>query len=542
MQKYIYLVLGLGWAFVCPAQALHVVDMRCEYRLNPLGMDEANPRLSWGMESNVADQYQSAYRILVASSKALLDKGIGDWWDSGKIRDSESINIVSGGRALEPFTRYYWKVMVWNQHGRTKGWSDMAWFETGMLGAANWKGKWIGDNRPVPVTDADFYKDDPAPLFRKSFAIARKVRTARLYISGLGYSEPSINGKKVGDAVLDPAWTDYGHTVFYSVYDVGDLLRSGSNAISVLLGNGWYNPLPLRFWGRINFREALTIGKPKVLANLRIVYTDGSVETIATDENWQTAASAILRNNVFLGEKIDGRREAGHWIQAVAVEAPGGRLIASMMPPIGVWKSVVANRISEPAPHVYVADLGENFAGTIRMRLHGRRGQEVHLRFGEILQANGRVNGLTTVAGQIKEMWHINGGPGAPPTAYQEDVYICRGDSVEVFQPHFSFHGFRYVEITGLQQRPAYADVTGLGLRTRVERSGDFECSDALLNHIQRMVTNTFSSNLFSVQSDCPGREKQGYGGDIVATADAFIYNFDMSCFYAKTLGDFADA
>jgi len=286
----------------------------------------------------------------------------------------------------------------------------------------------------------------------------------------------------------------------------------------------------------------LTVGRPKLLANLRIVYTDGTVETIATDESWQTAESSTLRNNVFLGERIDGRRVDRHWGPVVAVKAPGGRLAAAMMPPITVRKQTMSSAVSEPAPHVYVFDLGENFAGIVRMKVRGRAGQEIKLKYGEILQADGRVNGLTTVAGQIKEIWHINGGPGAPPTAYQEDVYICRGDSIEEFQPHFTFHGFRYVEVTGLEQRPAPADLVGLRLSTNVLPAGSFECSDTLLNHIQAVVQNTFLSNLFSVQSDCPGREKQGYGGDIVATADAFIYNLDMSCFYPKTLGDFADA
>jgi alpha-L-rhamnosidase len=298
----------------------------------------------------------------------------------------------------------------------------------------------------------------------------------------------------------------------------------------------------LRFWGRLTFREALTIGRPKVLANLRIVYTDGTVETIATDESWQTAESPILRNNVFLGETIDGRRVVRHWGPVVGVPAPGGRLVAAMMPPITVRRQTTAVSVQEPSPHVYVFDLGENFAGVVRMRVRGRAGQEMRLKYGEILQADGKVNGLTTVAGQIKAMWRVNGGPGAPPTAYQEDVYICRGDSMEEFQPHFTFHGFRYVEVTGLEQRPAPTDLIGLRLSTNVLRAGTFECSDTLLNHIQAVVENTFLSNLFGVQSDCPGREKQGYGGDIVATADAFMYNLDMSCFYPKTLGDFADA
>jgi alpha-L-rhamnosidase len=552
MRKYIYLFLLMGLGFAGRTQDMQPIQLQCEYRTNPLGMDEVRPRLSWGLESDSNDRYQSAYRVLVATSQALLDQGKGDFWDSGEVADSTTMNIVPGrivqagiargAIALLPFTRYYWKVMVWDQHRKAQLWSAVAWFETGMLRASNWQGKWIGDGKPVPSTDADFYKDDPAPVFRKGFVVAKKVQSARLYISGLGYNESSINGKRVGDAVLDPAWTEYGHTVFYSVYDVGGMLKAGNNVIDVLLGNGWYNPLPLRFWGRLNFREALTIGRPKVLANLRIVYADGSVETMATDERWQAGGSGILRNNVFLGETIDGRRKVGGWAPAVVVAAPGGKLVASMMPPIKVRGEVAAVHVSEPSPGVYVVDMGRNFAGVIRMRMRGRAGQVVHLRYGEILQGDGRVNGLTTVAGQIKEVYHLDGGPGAPPTAYQEDEYVCKGDGADYFHPHFTFHGFRYVEITGLDRPPLLADVVGLPMSTDVSQQGVFECNDRLLRNIQEMVTNTFLSNLFSVQSDCPGREKQGYGGDIVATADAFMFNFDMSCFYPKTLGDFADA
>jgi len=539
-KKIVWAVLLLP--FFAIGQVLETPALTCEYRVNPLGMDEAHPRLAWSLSSRRQDEYQSAYRVLIATDTESLAAGKGDWWDSGKVTDSENINIVPGGKPLEPFTRYYWKVMVWDRRGRSMGWSQPAWFETGMLGAANWKGKWIGDGKPAPLKDEDFYKDDPAPMFERVFVLSKKVRSARLYICGLGYNEPTLNGKKVGDAVLDPAWTDYGHTLYYSVYDIGGKLRAGSNTFHVLLGNGWYNPLPLRFWGRINFREALTIGRPKVLANLRVVYTDGSVETVATDESWQVGQTGILRNNVFLGERIDGRLRHFYSKAAVAVDAPAGRLVAAMMPPIRVTRTFAVAAITEPEPGVYVADLGQNFAGWIRMKIRGKYGQEIRFRYGEILLPNGRVNGLTTVAGQIKEQWHVNGGPGAPPTAYQEDSYICEGDIDEVFQPHFTFHGFRYVEITGLDRRPEKTNLVGLGLNTDLETAGEFYCSDSLLNGIQQMVRNTFLSNLFSVQSDCPGREKQGYGGDIVATADAFMFNYDMSCFYPKTLGDFADA
>lgn len=549
--------------------------MTCEYRVNPLGIDEPRPRFAWTFRSSRRDQYQSAYHILVASSRAKLEKDIGDIWDSGIVPSEENINARYDGRPLVSSTRYFWKIKATNRDGEATPWSEPAWFETALLNAGDWQGTWIGNGQPPPQRDEDFYKDRPAPWYKKSFTLNKTIRSARLYISGLGYYEAWLNGKKIGNRELDPGWTNYSKTVLYSIYDITGSIKTGDNAIGVLLGNGWYDPLPLRLFGVFDLRKVLAIGEPKLIANIRIQFTDGSTRIIATDDTWRTGNSFILKNNVYLGEEQDARLIDSNWYKprqtsrrslehynatdvsatavipsdtaaalsgrAVAVAPPGGELRAQSAPPIRITRILLPIHLSEPAKGVYVFDLGQNFAGWIRMKIRQPRGQQLHFRYGEILYPDGRVNGMTTVAGHIKAIWHLGGGPGAPASAYQEDSYTCSGRPGEFFQPHFTFHAFRYVEITGLTENPGLESLRGLGLNTDLEMAGHFTCSNPLLNRVQQLCLSSFLSNIFSVQSDCPGRERQGYGADMIVSSEAFTYNFDMSSFYAKTVQDFAN-
>ncbi len=529
---------------VAHGDAVWQIDrMTCEYRVNPLGMDEMRPRFAWTFLSSHRDQYQSVYHVLVASSpEKLEDNTVDIIWDSGPIPSTENINCVYAGRPLAPFTRYYWKIKALNQNGEETPWSKIAWFETGVMQNTNWLGSWIGNGKPAPQKDEDFYKDRPAPIFKKDFRLDKTIRSARLYISGLGYYEASLNGKKIGDQVLDPGWTNYSRTVLYSVYDITRSLAAGRNTITVLLGNGWYDPLPMKLFGAFNLRKSLAIGEPTLIANIRIQFSDGSTRVISTDSTWKTGDSYILKNNIYLGEEQDGRLTLiDSWRPASTVASPGGEMRAQSSPPIRVTHVFHPKKLSEPEKGIYVYDLGQNFAGWIHMRVNEPRGTKIHFRYGELIYPNGRVNGMTTVAGHIKAIWHLSGGPGAPPTAYQEDSYTCSGKPGEFFQPHFSFHAFRYVEITGLTQRPAKESLEGLRLNADLEQAGHFTCSDTLLNRVQQTCLNTFLSNVFSVQSDCPGREKQGYGADMVVSSEAYAYNFDMSQFYAKAVQDFAN-
>jgi len=522
--------------------------LTCEYIENPLGLDERAPRLSWTLASEKRNQTQTAYELIVADNVTDIRRKKGTVWATGRVESEQNIHITYGGQPLQSFTRYYWRVRVYDRQGKASEWSEPAWFETALLDETEWKGKWIGDGKQPFTRDEDFYRDDPMPLFRKAFHVSKKVISARMYVSGLGYYEGYLNGEKVGDHVLDPGWTSYRKQVLYSVYDVTKQLVHGDNMVGFMLGNGWYNPLPLRFWGAINMRDALDTGRPKVKAMIRIVYSDGTVETVSTGNDWQTAPGPVIRNSIYLGEHFDGRRHdpawctvrssAGSWQPAVEVDGPAGRLTAQRQPPIRVTNVLKPVAIWETSPGVFVADMGQNFAGVARIRVSGPAGITVSLRYGEDKYPDGNVNGMTAVAGQIK---HGNGGPGAPAVAWQEDRYTLQGNGEEVWSPRFTFHGFRYVEIRGWPGTPTADNIEGLRMNADLSETGSFASSNTLFTQLQENIRWTFMSNVFSTISDCPGREKLAYGGDIFCTTETFMFNYDMPNFYAKIVEDHAN-
>ena len=527
--------------------------LKCEYRTEPLGIDSPAPRLNWIVESGLRDQAQSAYQVLAADSLQALALDTGNLWDSGKVLSGETLNIVYGGKPLRSGQRCFWKVRVWDRGGTASPWSAPSSWEMALLSPADWKGRWIGDGRPTPARDEDFFKDDPAPLFRKEFTLPADVRGARLYIAGLGYYEAALNGRRVGDQVLDPGWTNYAKRVFYSPYDVTGLLRKGPNCLGIMLGNGWYNPLPLLMWGNRNIRESLPVGRPCFIAQLDIELGDGSRISIATDASWKSRPGPVLRNNVYLGEVYDARKEVKGWDRPgldesgwlPAVPGPGGALQAQPQPPIRVTAVIAPVKITRPEPGTFIADFGRNFAGLVRLHVEAPAGKTIRLRYGELLYPDGRLNPMTGVCGQIKGKKANGenvGGPGSPEIAWQSDTYIAAGGREEVYAPRFTFRGFRYAEVTGYPGVLDPASIEGLALNSDVGPAGSFSCSNELFNRIQEMVRRTFLSNIFSVQSDCPHREKFGYGGDIAATSEAFIDNFDMAGFYAKAVRDWGDA
>lgn len=527
---------------------LQIGRLTCEYRVNPLGIGVTAPRLSWILIGKERDQSQSAYEIIVSDNERDINKFQGNIWKTGKTASGESILVKYNGKKLKPFTRYFWRVRCYDQNGLATPWSTIQWFETAAFLDTDWKGKWISDGSKPYEKDEDFYKNDPAPLFRRPFAPKRKLAAARLYISGLGYYEAYLNGKKIGDHMLDPGWTAYDKEILYAVHDVTPLVKNGANVLGIMLGNGWYNPAPLRFWGKINLRNALTTGKPTVKAMLRLTYTDGGVEVIVTDENWDIAPGPIVRNNVYLGEQYDARLfqenwsnpkgDLSAWKKAVPTQGPTGKLVAQQQPPVRITETIKPIGITEPKPGVFVFDMGKNFAGVAQIKVSGNAGTVIRLRYGEDKYADGSINLMTAVAGQIK---NSNGGPGAPAVAWQEDSYILNGKGTETWHPSFTFHGFRYVEVTGWPGKPTLNDVVGLRLHSDLATNGTFTTDNEMFNQLNGVIRNTFLSNVFSVQSDCPAREKFGYGGDLFCTAEAFMYNFDMSNFYSKVLRDFAN-
>ncbi|MEI6274810.1 MAG: family 78 glycoside hydrolase catalytic domain [Prolixibacteraceae bacterium] len=408
---------------------------------------------------------------------------------------------------------------------------------------------WIGNNEKVIANDSLLYGDHPAPLFRKEFNITGKILKGTLTITAAGYYLIFINGQKVENNLLDPAWTNFSKRIYSAVYDISAQIRLGKNVVGTMLGNGFYNSLPLRMFGNFNLRQSLPTGQPRFIARLQIEYVNGSTEEIVTDGNWKTMEGPILRNNVYLGEMYDARKEvtgwefSGYndslWKNADHFESPGGAIVPAFFPAVKVRRTIKPVQIRHSGPQIIV-DFGVNLTGLYKIKMKGKPGDTIVFRFGERLYDNGTLNPMTTVAGQIKRK--KSGGPGSPDIAWQTDSYIFGKTREVTWQPHFSFHTFRYAEISGLDYLPANDDMEAIEFHSGVENQNQFSCSSDLLNQIQIVCRQTFLNNLISVQSDCPAREKFGYGGDLNATSESFIYNFDMHSFYRKTIYDWEDA
>ena len=547
--KQLIIIVLLVFPGLMFAQSLEIDQLKTDNQNTPLGFDNPVPEFSWILKSSQRGTAQTAYELTVSDNESKLESG--NYWQSGKIEGNQTFGIPYAGKPLKSFTRYFWKVRVWDENGKASDWSIPSWFETSMMNASDWKAKWISDQIPLPEKDEDFYLETPNPLLRKEIKLKKEVKSARLYIAGLGYSIAYINGQRVGDHMLDMPWTQFDKQVTYNTFDVTEMLTKGENAIGLMLGNGWYNPEPFKLFQRWNLRDELTVGKPVVKAQLRITYSDGSTETIITDKSWKAGAGPILKNSVYLGELYDARLEQDGWNnrnfkdkswQTAKVEAgPKGELIARYIPPVRATKILNPIKMTEPEPGVYLFDFGQNFAGVARLKVSGPAGTTVTMRSGEDIHADGSLNFLTVIAGQLKAMWNADGGPGCPKDPMMVNTYILKGEDDEVFTPEFTFSSFRYVEVSGFPGKPDLNSIEGLRMNTDLRETGSFQCSNEMFNQIQEVTKWTFLSNVFSVQSDCPAREKFGYGGDIVATAEAFSYNFDMNNFYRKAMQDFVN-
>ncbi|HSU56570.1 MAG TPA: alpha-L-rhamnosidase N-terminal domain-containing protein, partial [Candidatus Dormibacteraeota bacterium] len=363
--------------FHCSAADITPDRLSCEYSQAPLGIDVLQPRLNWIVTSQERAQLQKAYQILVSSSEASLKKDQGELWDTGKVPSGETLHIVYSGKPLTSRHRCFWKVRVWDKTGKASDWSSSGWWEMGLLQnsagqgsstLSGWTAKWI-----ARTTDTN---SNPAPLFRRVFNLSGQVKKARAYISGLGYYELHINGKKIGDHLLDPGYTRYDKRVLYATYDVTDALRSGRNAIGIILGNGWYNVHTVAVW---DFQKAPWRASPRVLMQLDVEYSDGRTETIVTDGDWKTSTGPITFDSIYGGQTYDARQEKPEWatpayddsawLRALEVEPPKGKLSAQMMPPIRVDTTIKPVKLTEPKPGTFIVDFGQNFAGFAELNL-----------------------------------------------------------------------------------------------------------------------------------------------------------------------------
>ncbi|MGQ5397955.1 family 78 glycoside hydrolase catalytic domain [Cohnella sp. M.A.Huq-80] len=518
------------------SQTIHVVNPRCEYAANPVGIQAKTPRFSWQLSAAGRNRFQTAYRITVADEPGKLLAGRGLHWDSGKIRSDQQVHIEYAGSPLASDSRYYWRVAAWDEADAEGEPGDISFFHTGLYRAEDWNGQWIG----APDVAG-------SPLFRATFTVDRPCARAVAYFACLGYGELYFNGNKVGDHVLDPNWSDYDHrtiegllypyedngskTVYYVAYDITSELTTGKQCIGAMLGNGFYNQTVRTIEGRMSY------GLPRILIQLELIYEDGSKERIVTDESWRCESGPIVFDNVFVGEVYDARCDKRGWSEAAyddsswrfakSMKAPSGRLTAQQSPPdkaMGTIQPVSRTRLREG---VYVFDMGQNFSGWVRLRVRSEHGGRYEMRYAEELDPDGALD--FTSAGGTEQI--------------QRDVYIAKGDGFECYEPRFAWHGFRYVEVAGFAEEPAEDAVIGVVVHSAVESAGSFECSDETLNRVQSMYRWSQLSNMHGgVPSDCPHRERLGYTGDGHITALAAIYNFGMASFYRKWIQDIADA
>lgn len=550
------------------AASIMAVDLRCEGKVNPLAAPRA-PQLSWridvrpseGVTEVLGNLDETAWQVLVASKPELLEPGKADLWDSGKTKSVRSPLHRYAGKPLRSGQVCHWTVRVWDLGDHSSPWSKPATFEVAPTTPEEWSGaEWIFDGKANPEKDEDCYKLDPAPLFRREFQVAKPVQRARLHVVGLGLCLPSVNGQRIEDHILDPPWTAFAKRIQYRTHDVTALLQEGDNCLGLAVGNGFFNPLPLRKWGRRNLRGDLFIGRPRVIAKLVITHEDGSETLLTTGgEDWKFGHGASLRNNIYIGEIRDARKavpgwdkpgfDDSAWSKAAVTEAPLEPLEPLRMLPVRPHDTLTAVNVTEPKKDgVYIVDYGTNHTGIPEIDFDVPAGTEIVLRYGELIYEDGTLNPMTSVTGQIKGMRTLEdgteesvGGPGAPEIAWQEDRYIARGGG-ETFRPDFTYHSYRYMEVAGLPGAPKKEDFRSIPFSTELPTAGRFECSNELFNRIQQMCLNTFHANTVAVQSDCPHRERFGYGGDIVATSETFLMNFDMNGFYTKTLRDWGDA
>ncbi len=543
---------------------VRVTDLRCEYLADPLGIDVVQPRLSWKLGSQWRGQRQTAYQVLAASEEKRLVEDKADLWDSGKVASDQSIHVVYTGKPMTARTRCYWKVRVWDRDDKPTAFSETAVWEMGLPAPEDWQAKWISARgEGVGLPNASFRVGDPvppskrgqdardtqgqdalatqakspqpAPLFRKAFTLAKRVRSARIYICGLGYYELHLNGAKVGDHVLDPAFTRYDRRALYVTYDVTRQLRKGPNALGVILGNGWYNMHTRCVW---DFDKAPWRDRPALLCQLEITFDDDSKMVVASDATWRVTTGPLLFDSIRNGEKYDARLEKAGWDAADAndtgwsvaqvVPGPKGKLTAQMMPPIKINKLVKPVKLSEPKPGVYVFDMGQNMAGWVRLRVFGPAGHEVVMRYGERLNPDGTLD-------QKEIGQHIK--TGLPQT----DTYILKGRGTELWEPRFVYHGFQYVEVTGLPGKPSLNALEARVVHTAFDPAGTFECSNDLFNRIQRNTLWSYVSNFVGYPTDCPHREKNGWTGDAHLAAETGLYNFDAASAYTKWLNDLKD-
>ena len=515
-MKALVLLLACG----LPALAsLTPMRLRVEYRENPLGIDAPKPRLSWELESAEKAQRQTAYEIQVSSNGT----GQGDLWATGKVLSNRTLQIEYAGKPLVSHQQVSWRVRVWDAQGRASEWSRVANWSMGILRPEDWKAVWIAWPQS-PGTGG------PLPLFRREFAVKPGLKRAVAYVSGLGHYELFLNGKKVGDRVLDPGWTNYRKTVLYSTFDVTLMLTEGRNAAGAMIGNGFYHVPGGRYT-----KFTASFGPPALLLHLRLEYANGETEVVATNGSWKAAAGPITFSCIYGGEDYDARREIpgwtspgfddSKWDRVFGSGAAGGELVSQSIWPVKVMQSFTTVKVTGPAPGIRVYDLGQNFAGWPRVKARGRAGSAVTMTTGELLLADGRVDQTSAT------------GSGRGPKI--QFRFTLKGEGVEEWHPQFTYTGFRYVEVEGDAE---VVEMQGDFVHSSAPRAGEFTSSSPLFNRINELVDYAVRSNMQSVLTDCPHREKLGWLEQAHLMGPSLLYAYDSALLLEKISRDAREA
>ncbi len=547
MNRLYIICLLIFFNVALVAQKLIVTNLRCEYRENPLGVDAARPGFSWELQSDRQNILQTAYRIIVADDSSLLQKNGGNIWDSKKIMSGTSIQVPYNGPPLQSAKIYFWKVIVWDNNGNTSNRSITAYWQMGLLTTADWKSaSWIGydalpdSNKIIPYAHGDGKKEwgtrrDILPLIRKNFSVAKPVKKATAFISGLGHFDMSINGEKTGDHFLDPGWTQYSKHALYVTFDITNQLQQGNNTMGVMLGNGFY------YIGGERYRKLTgAYGYPAMICRVIIEYTDGSTNDIISDASWKTAPSPIVFSSIYGGEDYDANLEQADWNRPAFDDSKWKRIVIAGGPP------VLDAQIAEPLKIMqhfspvkktfiktgaWVYDLGQNFSGIPSITVSGKKGDTVRITPAELVRQDGSPDQDAS----------------GDPCYY---TYILKGSGKESWHPQFSYYGFRYVQVQGAvpagetnaNQLPVIDNIEGLHTRNSAAVAGNFSSSSQLFNQTSELINWAIKSNTASVFTDCPHREKLGWLEQTHLVGSSIQYNFNIASLCRKVIKDMMNA